>query len=149
MRGTRCSVLTLRAEAAWAAGVSDTKLAPLDHGERRELSTAYERTRLESFVAWAALRRTTIEPSEPVRPARRDDRSQEHRRDETAGLIAAPSKMRCANARSATLIASHRSSRRNADSGHSEATAELIRLGLVEMVLTDSGCGYRIVEKIN
>jgi len=60
-RGRAVAEVLERFKAARAAGVSDTKLTALDRGEKRELSAAYKEHGLESFVAWAAQRRMTIE----------------------------------------------------------------------------------------
>ncbi len=66
-----------RFKAARAAGVSDTKLATLNRGEKRKLSAAYKEPGLGSFVAWAAQRRMMIEHrADRGRHAERVDRRQ-------------------------------------------------------------------------
>jgi len=82
-RGRAVAEILERFEAPRAAGITDTKLATLDRGEKRELSTILKTHGLESFVVWAARRRMTIERAEPIWAARGNQRAQAYRCDET------------------------------------------------------------------
>jgi len=81
-RGRAFDEILERFKVARAAGVSDTKLATLDRGEKRKLTAAYKEHGLGSFVAWAAQRRMTIEQrADRGRHAERVDRRQAPDRD--------------------------------------------------------------------